>query len=403
MIMTDADRRLNPWTLLIAACAILAISLGIRHGFGIYLAPMSRDNDWGREVFAFAIALQNLVWGAAQPFTGRLADRFGAGRAVALGGVFYTAGLIGMATISSASGFVLVAGLLVGVGLAGTSFSVVFGAVSRAVAPEKRSMAMGIAGAVGSFGQFVMLPVGQTVMDAFGWSVALGLLAMLAALMLPLALGVSEKNTGVSLATEMSAGEALREAARHGGFWLLSLGFFVCGFQVVFIGTHLPAYLVDKGLSGGTGAAVLALVGLFNIAGSFLAGHLGGRMRKGWLLSAIYIGRAVAIALFVFLPISTYSAWAFGIAMGFFWLSTVPVTNAVVAGIFGVRNMSMLGGIVFFCHQIGAFLGGWLGGYAYDRLGSYDPVWMIAIGLSLVAALLNLPVKEELVARLRPA
>ena len=400
--MPDADRRLSPWSLLIAACAILAISLGIRHGFGIYLAPMSRDNDWGREVFAFAIAMQNLVWGAAQPFTGRLADRYGAGRAVALGAIFYVAGLIGMATITSASGFVLVTGLLVGIGLAGTSFSVVFGAVGRAVSPERRSMALGIAGAVGSFGQFVMLPLGQSVLDIFGWSLALGMLAALAALMLPLSLAVTEKPAGATPAAEMSAGEALRVASRHGGFWLLSAGYFVCGFQVVFIGTHLPAFLVDKGLSGGTGAVVLALVGLFNIVGSFLAGHLGARLRKGRLLAAIYFGRAIAIAAFVFLPITVASAWAFGIVMGFLWLSTVPVTTAVVAGIFGVRNMSMLGGIVFFCHQIGAFLGVWLGGYAYDRLGSYDSVWLIAIALSLVATLLNLPVKEEPVTRLRP-
>ncbi|HEX2890490.1 MFS transporter [Vineibacter terrae] len=401
--MPDTDRRSNPWPLLIAACAILAIALGIRHSFGIYLAPMSHDNGWGREVFAFAIALQNLVWGAAQPFAGRIADRYGAGRAVALGSMFYVAGLVGMATISSASGFILVSGLLLGIGLAGASFAVVFGAVGRVVAAEKRSMALGIAGAVGSFGQFVMLPLGQSVMEAFGWSMALLLLALLAAAMLPLSLGVSEKDTAPPAGTEMSAADALREASRHSGFWLLSLGFFVCGFQVVFIGTHLPAFLVDQGLSGGTGAAVLALVGLFNIVGSFLAGMLGARMRKGWLLSAIYVGRAIAIALFVFLPITTASAWAFGIAMGFFWLSTVPVTNAVVAGIFGVRNMSMLTGIVFFCHQIGAFLGGWLGGYVYDRLGSYDLVWLIAIVLSVAAALLNLPVKEELVARLRPA
>ncbi|HKV00271.1 MAG TPA: MFS transporter [Vineibacter sp.] len=401
--MPDAGRRPSLWPLLISCSAILAISLGIRHGFGIYLAPMSQDNGWGREVFAFAIALQNLVWGAAQPFTGRIADRYGAGRAVALGSVFYVAGLIGMASIASASGFVLVTGLLLGIGLAGTSFSVVFGAVGRAVAPEKRSMALGISGAVGSFGQFVMLPMGQSVMEAVGWSVALMLLAALAAAMLPLSFAVSERNASAHAPTEMSAGEALRTASRHGGFWLLSLGFFVCGFQVVFIGTHLPAFLVDKGLSGSSGAAVLALVGLFNIVGSFLAGYLGTRMRKGWLLSAIYFCRAIAIVLFVFLPVTTVSAWAFGIAMGFLWLSTVPVTNAVVAGIFGVRNMSMLGGIVFFCHQIGAFLGSWLGGYVYDRLGSYDLVWLIAIGLSLVAALLNLPVKEELVPRLRPA
>ncbi|WP_255468635.1 MFS transporter [Reyranella sp. CPCC 100927] len=332
--MLDADRRPSLWPLLISCSAILAISLGIRHGFGIYLAPMSQDNGWGREVFAIAIALQNLVWGVAQPFAGRIADHYGTGRAVALGSVFYVAGLIGMANIASSSGFVLFTGLLLGIGLAGTSFSVVFGAVGRAVAPEKRSMALGISGAVGSLGQFIMLPLGQSVMEAFGWSMALMLMAVVAALMLPLTLGVSERNSAAQVAAEMSAGDALRTAARHGGFWLLSLGFFVCGFQVVFIGTHLPAFLVDKGLSGGSGAAVLALVGLFNVVGSFLAGYLGTRMRKGWLLSAIYICRAIAIALFVFLPVTTVSAWLFGIAMGFLWLSTVPVTNAIVAGIF---------------------------------------------------------------------
>lgn len=390
-------------TILAAGATILALSLGIRHGFGLFLQPMSIANGWGREEFALAIAVQNLVWGAAQPFTGMLADRYGACRTILAGAAFYVVGLLAMAQAATPFQLSLGAGVLIGLGLSGTSFAVVFGAVSRAVPPEKRSLAMGIASAIGSFGQFAMVPGTLSLISGLGWSAALVALAALALIMIPLAgafaagSDASDPGGGPLQTTR----EAMAEALAHRGFWLLSFGFFVCGFQVVFIAVHLPAYLFDKQLSLAVGTTVLALVGLFNIAGTYLAGLLGGRMAKPLLLTMIYALRAVAIALFVLLPISPWSAYAFGIVMGLLWLSTVPLTNGVVLTVFGIRNMSMLAGTVFLFHQIGAFFGGWLGGYLYDATGSYDTVWLIAIGLSIVAALLNLPIREVPVARLK--
>ncbi|HSX90978.1 MAG TPA: MFS transporter, partial [Pseudomonas sp.] len=291
-------------------------------------------------------------------------------------------------------------GLLIGLGLSGTPFSVILGAVGRAVPVEKRSLAMGIVAAAGSFGQFAMLPGTLGLISWLGWSAALFALALLVALILPLATMVKDRPLP-SLGQEQTLREALREAAGHSGFWLLGLGFFVCGFQVVFIGVHLPAYLVDQHLPALVGTTVLALVGLFNIFGTYGAGWLGGRISKPRLLSALYLARAVVITLFVLTPLTAWSAYAFGIAMGLLWLSTVPLTNGTVAALFGVRNLSMLGGIVFLFHQLGAFMGGWLGGYLYDRTGSYELVWQIAILLSLMAAALNWPVREQPVARLR--
>jgi MFS family permease len=396
--------RLTPTVVLACGAIILAIALGIRHAFGLFLQPMSVDYGWGREVFSFAIAIQNILWGAAQPFTGMLADRFGAGRTILVGAILYVAGLLLMAVSSTPGMLTLSAGFLIGFGLAGTTFSIVFGAVSRALPPEKRSMGMGIAGAVGSFGQFVMLPGAMTLMSGFGWAVALVALGAVAALMVPLSTALFEKNAIARQPTDISVRAALGEAFRHRGFWLLSFGYFVCGFQVIFIGLHLPAFLVDRGMPPATGMTVLALVGLFNIAGSFLAGYLGGRYPKPALLAAVYAVRGIAIAAFAFwLPITTATAYAFGIAMGFLWLSTVPLTNGVVATVFGVRNMAMLGGIVFLFHQVGAFLGSWLGGYLFDRTGSYDVVWMLCIGLSVMATALNVPIKERPVARLQGA
>ena len=399
--MTRSDWR-TPGIMLAAGALILTLSLGIRHGFGLFLAPMSMDNDWTREVFAFAIALQNLVWGIAQPFVGRLADRFGAGKAILVGSVLYVLGLALMSQAQTGFGLSMTAGVLIGLGLSGTTFPVVFGAIARSTPPEKRSMAMGVAMSIGSLGQFAMLPGAMTLIDGLGWAAALIALAMLAALMAPLSSALFEKPQGVA-ELPMTLREILAEAATHKGFWLLSFGFFVCGFQVVFIATHLPAYLVDNGLSVKTGAIVLALVGLFNIAGSYLAGLWGGKVRKPLLLAGIYIGRAVAIAAFVWLPKSDLSAYLFGAVMGLLWLSTVPLTNATVAAVFGVKNMSMLGGIVFFFHQIGSFLGGWLGGRLYVQTGSYDAVWWLAVGLSVVAAVVNLPIREQPVPRLMPA
>lgn len=394
--------RSTTW-LLLGASLILALSLGTRHGFGLFLPPMSAEFGWGREVFAFAIALQNLIWGLAQPITGALADRFGARKAIVIGGVLYVLGLVCMGMADSPLSLSLSAGLLIGIGLSGTSFSVILGVVGRAVPVEKRSMAMGIAAAAGSFGQFAMLPGTLGLIGWLGWSAALLALGLLVALMIPLAAMIKETLPPVTNGPQQTLVEALREATSHSGFWLLALGFFVCGFQVVFVAVHLPAYLVDHHLPALTGTTVLALVGLFNIFGTYIAGWLGGRMSKPRLLSALYLLRGVVITLFLVAPLTQWSAYLFGIAMGLLWLSTVPLTNGTVATLFGVRNLSMLGGIVFLFHQIGSFLGGWLGGYLYDTTGSYDLVWQITIGLSVMAAALNWPVREVPVARLQGA
>ncbi|AYC33687.1 MFS transporter [Pseudomonas cavernae] len=396
----------SPWRttgwVLLGAALILALSLGIRHGFGLFLAPMSADFGWGREVFAFAIALQNLIWGLAQPFAGALADRFGATKTVVVGGILYALGLMLMGLADSPWSLSLSAGLLIGIGLSGTSFSVLLGVVGRALPIDQRSLGMGIAAAAGSFGQFAMLPGTLGLISWLGWSAALLALGLLVALIVPLAGMLRDRPLPVQ-GHEQTLREALHEAAGHSGFWLLALGFFVCGFQVVFIGVHLPAYLVDQHLPAQSGTTVLALVGLFNIFGTYIAGWLGGRMSKPRLLTALYLIRAVVILAFISLPLSVWSAYAFGIAMGLLWLSTVPLTNGTVATLFGVRNLSMLGGIVFLFHQLGAFLGGWLGGYLYDHTGSYELVWQISILLSLLAAALNWPVREQPVARLQTA
>ncbi|MHB9798552.1 MFS transporter [Pseudomonas sp. MT3] len=384
--------------ILLSGALILALSLGIRHGFGLFLAPMSAEFGWGRETFAFAIALQNLIWGIAQPFTGAIADRFGAMRTVLVGGILYAVGLVLMGYSDSAFSLSLSAGLLIGIGLSGTSFSVILGAVGRAVPLERRSMAMGISAAAGSFGQFVMLPGTLGLISWLGWSAALLALGLLVALIVPLSGLMRDKPLPVQ-GHEQTLGEALREAAGHSGFWLLSLGFFVCGFQVVFIGVHLPAYLVDRHLPATVGTTVLALVGLFNVFGTYIAGWLGGRMSKPKLLTGLYLLRGVVIVAFLWAPLTVWTAYAFGIAMGLLWLSTVPLTNGTVATLFGVRNLSMLGGITFLFHQIGAFLGGWLGGYVYDHTGNYDLVWQVSILLSLLAGLLNWPVRERPIER----
>jgi MFS family permease len=391
--------RTSGWVLL-GAALILALSLGIRHGFGLFLAPMSAEFGWGRGVFAFAIAVQNRIWGLAQPFAGALADRFGAARVVALGGVLYAIGLACMGLADSELSLSLSAGLLIGLGLSGTSFSVILGVVGRALPAEHRSMGMGIASAAGSFGQFAMLPGTLGLISWLGWSTALLVMGVLVAFIVPLVRMLKDRPLPTQ-AHDQTLTEALREACGHSGFWLLALGFFVCGFQVVFIGVHLPSYLVDQHLPASVGTTVLALIGLFNIFGTYIAGWLGGRMSKPRLLTGLYLLRAVVIVLFLWFPVTTFSACLFGMAMGLLWLSTVPLTNGTVATLFGVRNLSMLGGIVFLFHQLGAFLGGWLGGLVYDHTGSYDLVWQLAIALSLLAGVLNWPVREEPVARLQ--
>ena len=392
--------RTSGWILL-GSALILALSLGTRHGFGLFLPPMSAQFGWGREVFAFAIALQNLVWGLAQPFTGALADRFGAAKVVFIGGILYAAGLAMMSMADSPASLSLSAGLLIGMGLSGTTFSIILGVVGRALPPEKRSMGMGLASAAGSFGQFAMLPGTLGLIGWLGWSMALVALGLLVAFILPLVAMLKDKPVPVT-AGEQTLREALHEACTHSGFWLLAFGFFVCGFQVVFIGVHLPAYLVDQHLPATVGTTVLALIGLFNVFGTYIAGWLGGRMSKPRLLTGLYLLRAVVIVLFLWAPLTQTTAYLFGISMGLLWLSTVPLTNGTVATLFGVRNLSMLGGIVFLFHQLGAFLGGWLGGVVYDHTGNYDLIWHVSIALSLVAAALNWPVRERPVARLQP-
>lgn len=392
--------RTSGW-ILVGAALILALSLGTRHGFGLFLAPMSAEFGWGRGVFALAIALQNLIWGLAQPFAGALADKFGAAKVVLTGAVLYALGLVFMGLADSPWSLSLSAGLLIGIGLSGTSFSVILGVVGRVMPPEKRSMGMGIASAAGSFGQFAMLPGTLGLISWLGWSAALLVLGVMVAFIVPLVAMLKDRPLPVQ-GHEQTLGQALREACSHSGFWLLALGFFVCGFQVVFIGVHLPSYLVDQHLPASVGTTVLALVGLFNIFGTYIAGWLGGKMSKPRLLTALYLLRGVVIVLFLWAPVTVTTAYLFGMAMGLLWLSTVPLTNGTVATLFGVRNLSMLGGIVFLFHQLGAFLGGWLGGVVYDRTGSYDLVWQISILLSLLAGALNWPVRERPVERLQP-
>lgn len=380
--------------ILICGAIVLSISLGVRHAFGLYLQPISLEYGWGRETFALAIAIQNLVWGISQPFAGMIADRRGASVVVLGGGILFAAGIALMTVVTSVPMFLLVAGVLVGLGLSGTTMPVVFGAISRAMPPEKRSMAFGIAMSVGSLGQFVLLPGSRLLIDSIGWINALMLLAALAIAILPLSFSIREAPSINKAGASLSTSDAVKLALKDRGYQLLSFGFFVCGFQVVFIATHMPAFLLDQGLDALTGATVLALIGLFNIFGTLGAGWLGGKYKKPHLLSFIYFARAITIAIFLLFPLTQFSAYTFAVAMGLLWLSTVPLTNGAVATMFGVKHMSLLGGIVFLSHQIGSFVGVWLGGYVFDKLGSYDVAWTFAIGLSLIAALVNLPIKD---------
>ncbi|HET7765342.1 MAG TPA: MFS transporter [Burkholderiales bacterium] len=387
--------------MLVCASVILTLALGTRHSFGLFLQPMSMDNGWGREVFGFAVALQNLLWGITQPFTGMLADRFGARRVLFAGGLVYALGLVLMANSTTALGLTLAIGIFVGIGMSCTTFNIVFGALGRAYTSEKRSVVLGISSAAGSFGQFALLPLALVLITGLGWYSALIALSLLVAVVIPASLGVADEGYHGTLAARAGASlkDALAEAFRHRGFWLLGAGYFACGFQVVFIGTHFPAFLMDQGLSARDGTVCLSLIGLFNIFGSYLAGQLGARFSKTYLLSGLYAMRGVAIVALISLPVTPLSAYAFAATMGFFWLGTVPLTNGVVAGIFGVKHLAMLSGFVFFFHQLGSFFGGWLGGYVFDHTGSYQTVWLIAIALSVISVIVNLPIDERPVAR----
>jgi MFS family permease len=398
----SAAPKLSMTQVLACGAMIVTLSMGIRHGFGLWLQPITQAQGWTRETFAFAIAIQNLAWGVTGIFAGMMADRFGAFRVLVMGTVLYALGLAGMALSSNAFVFTLTTGILIGAAQAGTTYAVVYGIIGRQIAPEKRSWAMGVAAAAGSFGQFLMVPVEGFLISGIGWQQALLVLAVAVLAIVPLAFGLREPGFGggaVPVKRDQTILQALGEAFKYPSFQLLMAGYFVCGFQVVFIGVHMPSYLKDKGLSPQVASYALALIGLFNVFGTYIAGTLGQKLAKRKILAFIYLARSVAIALFLWAPLTPMSVYIFAAVMGMLWLSTVPVTNASIAGIFGVAHLSMLGGFVFFSHQIGSFLGVWLGGYLYDRTGSYDIVWYIAIALGFFAALVNLPVREAPILR----
>jgi MFS family permease len=385
---------------LLCGALIVTLSMGIRHGFGLWLAPITMERGWTRQTFAFAMAVQNLSWGLAGPIAGMLADRFGAFRILMAGSVLYAAGLVLMSLSTTGPAFIASTGLLIGMAQSGTTYAVVYGVIGRQIDPMKRSWAMGVAAAAGSFGQFLMVPVENWLIGHLGWQQALVLLGCAALIIIPLAWGLREPQLpGGPTRPQQSIGAALREAMGYRSFQLLMAGYFVCGFQVVFIGVHMPSYLKDHGMAPEVATTALALIGLFNVVGTYVAGSLGQRMAKRHILATIYFARSVVIIAFLVAPLTPMSVYVFAAVMGVLWLSTVPPTNAVVAQIFGVQYLSMLGGFVFLSHQIGSFLGVWLGGFLYDRTGSYDTVWGIAVALGVFAALVNLPVRETAIAR----
>jgi MFS family permease len=399
--MTPAAPR-SPAAVLAACCVILCVGFGVRSGFGLFLQPMSLDNGWGRETFSFAMAIQNLLWGIFGPFAGGIADRYGAGRVVALCGVAYVLGLVVMAFTESALTLHIGSGFLIGLALSGSTFAVLLSVISRVTPPEKRSTALGIAVAAGSFGQFAILPVTQLMISSIDWRNALLGLAVVAALIVPLAFFVRGK-AAPQAGPPQSLGEALREAMRERGFHLLFWGYFVCGFHIAMLTVHLPSYVTDNGLKPEHGMTALALIGLCNMVGSFSAGWLGGRVSKKYLLSGIYTLRAIAITVLISFPLSPQTLYGFAVVIGFLWLSTVPLTNGLVGQIFGMRYMGLLAGVVFFGHQIGSFVGVWLAGWMYDQSGSYNGALVLSIGLGVFAALVNLPVNERPLAERRPA
>lgn len=396
--MHSTAPKLSAAQVLLCGAAIVTLSMGIRHGFGLWLQPITQEQGWTRETFAFAIALQNLAWGVFGIFAGMLADKFGGYRVLIVGAVLYALGLLGMALSTSTLMFALTAGILIGAAQAGTTYAVIYGIIGRQIPAERRSWAMGVAAAAGSFGQFLMVPVEGFLIAEFGWKEALMILGAMSLVIAPLALWLREPGFApgqTQPVREQSIVQALREAFGYRSFQLLMAGYFVCGFQVVFIAVHMPSYLKDMGQSPQVASYALALIGLFNVFGTYAAGVLGQKLAKRKILAFIYIMRSVAITLFLLAPLSPWSVYIFASVMGLLWLSTVPPTNAIVAQVFGVAHLSMLGGFVFFSHQIGSFMGVWLGGLLYDTTGSYNIVWYISIALGVFAALVNLPVREN--------
>lgn len=395
----------TPAIIVLCGCLIAILSFGPRAVTGFFLQPMTQELGFGRDVFSLAVAIQNLLWGAALPFAGAFADRFGSFRVLALGSLVYAAGLALMSQATTPGSLYLSVGVLIGFGLAGASFTLVLAAFGKLLPESRRTFAFGAGTAAGSFGQFLFSPLAVALLNHIGWHQTLLVFAVLVLLVLPLAFAVSTPAMDMSVGAvkKQSFREALGEAFGHTSYVLLVLGFFTCGFHIAFITVHLPPYLVDRGLDVSWGGWVLAFIGLFNIIGAISAGLLGSRFPKRYLLSTIYFLRAIAFTVFVLTPMSPASAMIFGAVMGILWLSTVPLTSALVGLMFGTRFMATLFGFVFFSHQVGAFIGVWLGGYLYERTGSYDIVWWLGVALGVFAALVNLPIREQPVARLAPA
>ena len=386
------------------ACVLLAINFGFRSSLGLFLKPVSETFGYGREVFAFSLALQNLFWGLSQPIAGAFADKFGTSRVIVVGTLFYSLGLYITATADSFMGLHIGAGILIGMGISGTGLGVVLPAMARMVSPEKRAMALGIGTAAGSAGQFLLIPVAREFLVAYGWQTALIIMAIGALSMIlfsPVFKGDEIKNTTLDNEPSQTLKEALNEASGHIHYWLLIAGFFVCGFQLAFIVVHMPSYLADKGFDSSVAAASLSIIGLCNIFGSLISGHLSGIYSKKWILTYIYAARSIIIVLFLITPISTFTIYAFSFATGFLWLATVPPTSGLVAQMFGLRFMGTLYGIVFLNHQIGSFTGVWIGGYLFDTTGSYDQVWWWAAIIAAITALIHVYIDERPIKRIR--
>jgi len=397
----------TPLVVAVCGCIIAMVAFGPRSALGFFLTPMSQDYHWGRDVFSLALAIQNLLWGISQPFAGGIADRFGANRVIMVGAAMYALGLALMAHATSPLALDLTAGVLIGFGLSGCSFNLIIGAFGKLLPAEWRSLAFGAGTAAGSFGQFLYSPIGVALVDKFGWQTALTIFAGVTMLILPLAIALATPR-GVAASPTVAAPsqsyrQAMAEAFGHRSYVLLVLGFFTCGFQLAFVTVHLPSYLIDRGLSASVGGWTLAVIGLFNIIGSLTSGYLGNRMPKRYILSVIYLARALSIVVFISLPANPVTTLIFGAVTGLLWLSTVPPTSGLVALMFGTRWLTMLFGFAFFSHQVGGFLGVLLGGYVFDTYGSYNPVWWLSIFFGVMSAIINLPIAERPVVRLAPS
>jgi MFS family permease len=412
MTATAGSAPINSWrtpaVIVICGCLIAVLTFGPRSAAGFFLTPMSLAHGWGRDVFGMALAIQNLLWGVGQPFAGAIADRFGTIRVISAGAILYAAGLVLMAHAATPAALELSAGVLLGFGLSGCSFNIVVGAFGKLVPPDWRSVSLGAGTAAGSFGQFLFSPLGVFLIDRYGWQSTLMVFGALMLLVLPLSLALATPRSstlGSSISPESGGSQTLRralaEAFEHRSYVFLVI-VFTCGFQLAFITVHLPAYLVDRGLSADVGGWTMAMIGLFNIAGSILAGWFGNHVPKRYILSIIYFARALAVLVFIMMPPSAFATLTFAAMFGLLWLSTVPPTSGLVALMFGTRWLATLFGLAFFSHQVGGFLGVWLGGRVYERFGSYDPVWWLSILFGVLSGLINLPIAERPVARELP-